>query len=54
VTDTIKSLFEVKNMPATTILLFQAFKFSLVGLYMALFVVELVLKPNCSSAEILL
>jgi len=31
-------------------LLFKAFKMLLVNLYMALFDVDLVLKPNCSSA----
>lgn len=41
-------------MPAITILLFKAFKFSLVSLCMDLLVVDLVLKANCSSAELLL
>jgi hypothetical protein len=41
-------------MPTTTILLFKAFKFSLVGLFMALLVIDLVLKPNCSPEILLL
>ena len=41
------------KMPLTMNLLFKAFRISLVSLYMALFFVDLVLKPNCSSDKIL-
>jgi hypothetical protein len=40
-------------MPPTIILLFKAFRISFVSLYVALPVVDLVLKLNCSSAKIL-
>ena len=42
-----------QKMPPTMSLLFKAFSISLVSLYVALFVVDLVLKPNRSSAKIL-
>jgi len=37
-----------KKIPPTISLLFKAFRVSLVNLYMALFVVESDLNPNCS------
>jgi hypothetical protein len=49
--NTIKGLFKVTKM-AIKLLLFKAFRISLVSLYMALSADDLVLKPNCSSAEI--
>jgi len=39
-------------MPPTLILLFKAFRISLVGLYMVFFV-DLVLKPKCTTVKIL-
>jgi hypothetical protein len=50
---TIKGLFKVTKIPPITLLLFKAFRISLVNLYMALSADDLVLKPNYSSAKIL-
>ena len=48
-----KAFSRSKKIPPTISLLFSAFKVSLINLYMASFVVELGLNPNCSCARIL-
>jgi len=48
-----KAFSKSQKMPPSMSLLFKATKISLVSLYIALLVADLVLRPNCSSAKIL-
>ena len=46
-----KAFSKSQKMPSTMRLLFKAIKILMVSFYVALLVVDLVLKPNCSSAK---
>jgi len=48
-----KAFSRSQKMPPTMSFLFKSFRITLVNTYMALFLVYLVLKQNCSSANIL-